>query len=143
MLKSKIMKSKREFLKVVSNVKLANAVINQIGLPFKELLQNANDYTNASNGVNGFIYYDETHKFAVKNRKAIVQLLEETAEQMDTNVIDLVKGFNCLEVDNDDLKDLYKFLGGAKVEQCSITNALAWFAMEQIIYELINYKENE
>ena len=137
------MKSKREFLKEVSSSKLANAVINQIGLPFKELLQNANDYTNASNGINGFIYYVETHKFAVKNRKAIVQLLEEQSEQMDTNVIDFVKSFNCLEVDNDDLKDLYKFLGGAKVEQSSITNALAWFALESIIYELINYKEND
>jgi hypothetical protein len=137
------MKSKREFLKVVSNVKLANAVINQISLPFKELLQYANDYRDATSGVSGFIYYDDTHKFAVKNRKAIIQLLEETSEQMDTNVIDLVKGFNCLEVDNEDLKDLYKFLGGAKVEQCSVTNALAWFTLESIIYELANYKEND
>jgi hypothetical protein len=137
------MKSKREFLKVVSNERLANAVIKQLGVPFKELLQNANNYRDASSGINGFIYYDETHKFALKNRKAIIELLEEQAEQMDTNVIDLVKSFNCLEVDNDDLKDLYKFLGGSKVEQSSITNALAWFALETIIYELINYKEND
>lgn len=136
------MKSKREFLKVVSSSKLANAVINQIGLPFKELMQYANDYRDASSGVRGFIYYVDTHKFAVKNRKEIVRLLEEQSEQMDTNVIDFVKGFNCLEVDNEDLKDLYKFLGGAKVEQCSITNVLAWFALESIIYELINYKES-
>lgn len=137
------MKSKREFLKLVSSVKLANAVINQIGLPFKELLENVNDYLDARSGVSGFIYYSETHKFAIKNRKEIIKLLEETSEQMDTNVIDFVKSFNCLEVDNEDLKDLYKFLGGAKVEQSSITNALAWFSLESIIYELINYKEND
>lgn len=137
------MKSKREFLKEVSSSKLANAVISQIGLPFKELLQYAHDYRDASSGVSGFIYYFDTHKFAIKNRKEIVKLLETYSEDVGTNVIDFVKEFGCLEVDNDDLKDLYKFLGGAKVEQSSITNALSWFALETIIYELIIYKEND
>jgi hypothetical protein len=137
------MKSKREFLKEVSSQKLANAVINQIGLPFKELLQYANDYRDASGGVSGFIYYVDTHKFAIKNRKEIVKLLEEYSDSLGENVIDFVKEFQCLELDKEDLKELYKFLGGAKVEQSSITNALAWFALETIIYELINYKEND
>jgi hypothetical protein len=137
------MKSKREFLKEVSSVKLANAVINQIGLPFKELLQYANDYRDASSGVSGFIYYSETHKFAIKNRKEILKLLEDYSDSLGENVIDFVKKFQCLELDKEDLKDLYNFLGGAKLEQSSITNALAWFALETIIYELINYKEND
>ena len=139
------MKSKREFLKVVSSVKLANAVINQIGLPFKELLHYANDYRDASSGVSGFIYYVDTHKFAVKNRKEIIKLLEETAEQMGENVTEMVKHFGAFKgaMDNDDLKDLYMFLGGGKVEQGAITNIMAWFALEEVINELINYKEND
>lgn len=137
------MKSKKEFLKEVSSVKLANAVIKQIGLPFKELLHYVHDYRDASSGVSGFIYYVDTHKFAIKNRKEIVKLLETYSEEVGTNVIDFVKDFGCLEVDSEDLKDLYKFLGGAKVEQSSITNALAWFALETIIYELIIYKVND
>lgn len=137
------MKSKAQFLKEVSSSKLANAVINQIGLPFKELMQYVYDYTDASSGVSGFIYYVDTHKFAIKNRKEIVKLLENYSEESRINVIDFVKDFGCLEVDSEDLKDLYKFLGGAKMKQSSITNALAWFALETIIYELINYKEND
>lgn len=138
------MKTKKEFLKNVLSPKLANAVIKQIGLDFKELKECANDCRDASGGVSGFIYYIETHKFALKNRKEIVMLLEETASNFDTNVIDMVKGFGVFngDIDNDDLKDLYLFLGGAKVTQGTVTNVMAWFALEETIYSLINYLED-
>ena len=35
-------------------------------------------------------------------------------------------------MDKDELKDLYRYLGGAKVEQGSITNVMAWFAAEEV-----------
>lgn len=138
------MKSKREFLKNTFSAKLTNAVINQIGLPFNELKEYANDYRDASSGVSGFIYYVDTHKFALKNRKEIVKLLEETSDSFDENVIDMVKNFGMFKgsMDKEDLKDLYLFLGGGKVEQGAVTNIMAWFALEETINELINYLED-
>ena len=135
------MKTKKEFLKNTFSPKLTNAVKKQIGLDFKELKEYANDFRDASMGVSGFIYYNDTHKFALKNRKEIVLLLEEQAEQFGTNVIDMVKGFGVFngKIDNDELKDLYLFLGGAKVGQGTVTNVMAWFALEETINSLINY----
>lgn len=137
------MKSKKEFLKNTFSPTLTNAVIKQIGLSFNELKECANDYRDASSGVSGFIYYADTHKFALKNRKEVIRLLEEQAEQMDTNVIDMVKNFGMYKgsMDKDDLKDLYNFLGGGKVEQGAVANIMAWFALEETINELINYLE--
>lgn len=139
------MKTKKEFLKNTFSPKLTNAVIKQIGLDFKELKECANDFRDASRGVSGFIYYIDTHKFALKNRKEIVMLLEEQAAQFDTNVIDMIKGFEVFngKIDNDELKDLYLFLGGAKnIKQGTVTNVLSWFALEETIYNLVNYLED-
>lgn len=139
------MKSKREFLKSVYSSVLANAVINQIGLPFAELIKYADDYRDANNGVSGFIYYVDTHKFALKNRKEIVKLLEYSADEQGINVIEMVQGFNVFKsnIDNDEMKDLYLYLGGAKVEQGSVTNIMAWFALEETINSLINYRDED
>jgi hypothetical protein len=35
-------------------------------------------------------------------------------------------------MDTDDKKDLYKYLGGGKVSQGTITNILCWFAVEEV-----------
>ena len=108
--------------------KLINAVLRQLGS--KDNIEDI--YRNGINGgYSGFIYYADTHNFAIKNRKAIIELLEDSAEQMGYDVIDMVKSFNTFRrngMDKDELKDLHRYLGGAKVEQWSITNIMAWFA---------------
>jgi hypothetical protein len=92
----------------------------------------------ASHGINGgfcgFIYYHETHKFAMRNRKAIVEMLENIADDLGEDVASLVNGFGVFggNMDADDKKDLYCYLGGAKVESGSVTNAMAWFAAEEV-----------
>lgn len=86
-------------------------------------------------GFSGFIYYSETHAFAMKNRKAINSLLEETASQLGEEVTGMVSNFGVFrnsKMDADDRKDLYKYLGGGKPEQGTITNVLAWFAAEEV-----------
>lgn len=35
-------------------------------------------------------------------------------------------------MDNDDRKDLYKYIGGGRPEQGTITNVMAWFALEEV-----------
>ena len=49
---------------------LINAVINRIGL---ESVEDVNRY-GMDGGFGGFIYYEETHKFAMMHRKLIKQL---------------------------------------------------------------------
>lgn len=110
---------------------LINAVINRIGL------ESINDVINhgADCGFNGFIYYSDTHAFAMRYRKIIVRLLEEIADCMGEEVTTMVKNFGVFRngnIDNEELKDLYKYLGGGRPEQGRVTNVLAWFALEEV-----------
>ena len=122
--------------------KLMNAVLKQIGVSKREFTQNASDYQNAQNGVSGFIYYGDTHKFALKNQESINRLLDELADEQSVEVVEMVKSFGVFrgEMDKEELKDLYKFLGGNKkadaYETNSVLNVLSWLCVEQLAYEL-------
>jgi hypothetical protein len=86
-------------------------------------------------GIGNFVYYEDTHKFAMKHRKQIVDLLEDTANMLGEDVVDMVSSFSAFsrqKMDSDDKKDLYKYLGGGKVSQGTITNLLCWFAVEEV-----------
>ena len=126
------MKTKKTVLTENSEYKnLINAVINRIGM---SSVNDVNQY-GIDGGFSGFIYYSETHKFAITYRKKIVQLLEETAEMLGEDVVSMVSGFGVFRnspMDADDKRDLYKYLGGAKPEQGTVTNVLAWFAAEEV-----------
>ena len=85
------MKTKTSVLREHSDYSvLINAVINRVGL---ESVEDINNH-GMDGGFSGFIYYEETHKFAMKHRKLIKQLLYETAEIFGENVLTLVKHFN-------------------------------------------------
>lgn len=110
--------------------KLIQAVINQLGgMDYIGQIRSAED------GYPGFTYYADTHKFAMKNRAQIVQLLQDTADQLGEEVVSMVKNFGVFRnnpADNDDLQDLYRFLGGGRPKQGIITNIMAWFALEEV-----------
>lgn len=126
------MKSKAQVLRDNSEYKtLINAVINNIGL---DSVSDVNNH-GIDGGFSGFIYYSETHAFAMRYRKLIVKLLEQQADEMGEEVVAMVSNFGVFrnsEMDNDDRKDLYKYLGGGRPEQGAITNVMAWFAAEEI-----------
>jgi hypothetical protein len=138
-------KTKKKFLEHCQFPDLAKAVINQIGLPWDELSSRPSDFFNASYGVSGFIYYSDTHEFTKKNRKNIVAMLEEQADQMGEDVVAMVNGFGVFRpdgMDNDDKKDLYRLLGGGLPAQGPITNVMAWYALEETMHQL-DYFMNE
>jgi hypothetical protein len=126
------------------NTKLKKAVLKQIGVTEKEFTQNVSNYFNAQNGVSGFIYYSDTHAFALKNQKLINELLQDCADSLDENVVDMVSNFGVFRagIDQDELKDLYRFLSEVKnpkkYETNSVLNVLAWFCVEQLAFELDN-----
>jgi hypothetical protein len=110
---------------------LINAVINRVGMDSLPDIRNHG----IDGGFSGFIYYNDTHAFAMRYRKLIVKLLEEQANEMGEEVVSMVSNFGVFrrsKMDNEDRKDLYKYLGGGKCEQSTITNLMAWFAAEEV-----------
>lgn len=126
------MKTKAEVIRENSQYKsLINAVIKNIGI---DNVENINSHGIAG-GYSGFIYYSDTHKFAIKHQKDIVTMLEEMADSMGQDVVEMVSGFGVFRnspMDQGDKKDLYKYLAGVKPSQGAITNVVAWFAAEEI-----------
>jgi len=124
------MKTKKQVLKENPQHRvLITAVTRSIGM---ESIEDVNNH-GIDGGFNGFIYYSETHSFAMRYRKHIIRLLEEMVENYDDiSVYNFVSGFRCLNMDHEDEIDFYKFMGGGKPDQCSITNAMAWFAAEEV-----------
>ena len=126
------MNSKKQVLTDNASYKtLINAVINRIGL---DSVQDVNNH-GINGGFNGFIYYTDTHAFAMRYRKLIVRLLEESADMLGEEVVSMVSNFGVFRnnpMDNEDKKQLYRYLGGGKCEQSQITNLMAWFAAEEV-----------
>jgi hypothetical protein len=126
------MKSKKQVLSERSDYKtLINAVVNNIGL---DSIEDVNR-SGADAGWSGFIYYHETHTFAMRYRKLIVRLLQEQADDFGQEVVQMVSGFGVFRnspMDNEDKMELYKYIGGGKCEQSTITNLMAWFALEEV-----------
>lgn len=111
---------------------IINAVIKQL-----DGTESINDINNhgINGGYNGFIYHIETHAFAIKHRKQIIDMLEQQADDFGQEIVEMVSGFNVFrqsKMDNEDRKDLYKFLGGGKCEHGTITNLMAWYAAEEV-----------
>ena len=126
------------------NSKLKKAVLTQIGVTKKEFQNNVRDYQNAQNGIPGFTYYSDTHKFALKNQSLIIELLNDLADEQGVEIVEMVKNFGVFrgEMDKDELKDLYKFLGEQKnidkYDTYSVLNVLSWLCVEQLAFELDN-----
>ena len=127
------MKTKSQVLKDNPNyTRLINSVISQLG--GIQDVENINRY-GIDGGYGGFVYYSDTHKFAMRNRSQIVELLEEIAESLGEDVIKMVSQFGVFrnsQMDSEDKRDLYKYLGGGRPEQGCITNVMAWFAAEEV-----------
>ena len=110
---------------------LINAVIKRVG---KNSIPDINSYGIAG-GYNGFIYYVDTYNFAMRYRKYIIKLLEELSREFCEEIIKMVSNFQYFHrnpMDNDDRKDLYRYLGDGKPKGQIITNLLAWLAAEEV-----------
>lgn len=135
-------KTRSQFLKHCSFPELSRAVLNQIGLTWEEISSRPSDFQNANAGVSGFISYHETHEFTKKHRKTIVEMLEEQADEFGQDVVEMVNGFGVFRPDGmnkDDKKDLYRLLGGGLPDQGTITNVMAWYALEETMHQVENF----
>lgn len=126
------MKTKTQVLRENPELKtIINAVIKNVGM---ESIQDINNH-GIDAEFNGFIYYNDTHKFAIKHRSIIIKMLQNLTDDMSINIMELICGFGIFReapADEDDKMEIYKFLSGVKMEQSTITNVLAWFAAEEV-----------
>ena len=128
------MKSKTQVIRENSKYRLLiNAVLDRIGYKeYKGIVQDVNN-SGAYAGYSGFTYYSETHAFTIRYRKYIIMLLEDTADGQ--SIEEMVAGFGVFsrcKMDLQERRDLYKLLGGGKPSQGTITNVMAWFALEEV-----------
>ena len=126
------MKTKAQVIKEHPELKtLINAVVNKIGIrSVRDINRHGID-----GGFNGFVYYDETHRFAMKHRKTIIELLYRDAADFNQEIVEMISHFRVFReasMDIDDKKDLYQYLGSGKCEQGTITNLMAWYAAETV-----------
>lgn len=110
---------------------LQKAVIKQLG--DKETLRDVLEH-GAENGYSGFFYHHETIQFFDDNKKLILELLGEIADDLGETKISLVKSFNCLNNYSED--EIGKVLYGKNDEDIEIKNALSWFTLEEVARQI-------
>jgi hypothetical protein len=128
--------------------RLINAVVRQLG--GKDSLEDICNH-GIDGGFHGFIYYNDTIAFYKRNRSEIVALVNQMAEELGENPIDMIAGFNCLagqyprkagnygfDTEFDKARrELYPSIsrclyGRITDEDTQVANALAWFAGEEV-----------
>jgi hypothetical protein len=126
------------------NPKLIRAVVRQLG-GMEGAKGSMPDIVNhgINGGFSGFIYYCDTVAFFKKNRKAIVELVEQMADELGTDPVSLVAGFNCLRNycnDADGKREITRTLyGRLQADDTQVANALAWFAGEEVSRAFCDY----
>lgn len=126
-------------------------VINQLNINDEEELKQTftniiNSPHGASGGFNGFIYYDETCKFARENIKDIFDYAVEQAEQLGEGVYKMISNFNCLNDMNvketEVASTIHLALKGVEDDQgieTQILNALSWYALEEVAEKEVDH----
>ena len=137
------MKSIKEFAKQSHiNESIIRAVVRQSG-GWESFKDHAPDVTNhgADAGFSGFIYHTETVMFFNNNRAEINSMVGSMANELGEGPLEMIQGFNCLGKDYT-LDEIGQTLYGAKRDvNVQISNALAWFALEEVCRSYVDILE--
>jgi hypothetical protein len=117
---------------------LLRAVARQHG-GWSEFRESAPDISRhgIDGGFHGFIYYTETVKFYKAHRAAILDLLEQQAEDLGMDPTEMVCSFNCLRTEDpadkrETHREVWRTLGGRmSADDYLVANAMAWYAAEE------------
>lgn len=109
---------------------LVRAVVRQMG-GWESFKESALDITRhgIDGGFHGFLYYSETIPFAKRNRKAILQMATEQADDLGMGLVEMIKGFNCLKGATE--TEIVEGLAGV-TDETQVPNGLAWYAGEEV-----------
>jgi hypothetical protein len=120
--------------------KLAEAVVEQMGGE-ESFLSSWEDIINhgISGGFSGFIYYSDTTDFAKRNIRLIREMAKQQADDFGIGMLEMIKGFNCLNKAYSEDEIGETLWGNAGDQQ--ILNALAWYASEETCHQFSISKE--
>jgi len=118
---------------------LVRAVVKQMG-GWESFKQSAPDITRhgISGGFHGFIYYSDTIAFAKRNRKAILEMATEQAEQFGQGLVEMIKCFRCMNGATE--AEIVEGLAG-NTDRNQVPNGLAWYAGEEVARAYCNMTE--
>lgn len=126
------MKTIKKVISGHSNYKtLINNVVNN--LSNKEDIHNIYEHGIAAD-FGKFVYYDDTVKFWRDNRKSITALLEDVAEQMGDDMLQMVCRYFNYDLDLQPTEVAKCIYGRFSLEDRNeqIYNVLTWFAAEEV-----------
>ena len=111
---------------------LVRAVVRQMG-GWESFKESAPDITRhgIDGGFHGFIYYTDTLRFAHTNRKDILNLATQQAEDFGIELIKMIEGFGCFRYSKPTRAEIVEGLAGISNES-QVPNALAWYAGEEV-----------
>lgn len=120
---------------------LTRAVIRQLG-GWSSFKESAKDICRGGidGGFSGFTYYTDTVAFFKRNRREIIELAKQQADDFGQGVLEMVAGFNCLNGDYSVDEIGETLFGGEPDDQ--IANALAWYAGEEVCRAYVDMLEN-
>lgn len=113
---------------------LVRSTVRQCGgwQSFQEMAQDVCNH-GANCGFGKFIYYTDTVPFAKRNKKVLLELCKQQADDIYGNnctASEFIAGFNCVGCDAEQVAiALYTGKGDNVTE---VYNALAWYALEEV-----------
>ena len=126
-----------------SFVKMANAVVDQLGGVDEDTILNSLDSCrNANDGYTGFDNPSQTCKFWNENKSAIMENMHELADDLGEDLITMIKGFGNFK---DDESVTYDVIGKAlyapfdENESEYIYDTFAKYALEEVSYRFQNW----
>jgi hypothetical protein len=89
-----------------------------------------------SGGFAGFTYYADTLAFFKRNKADIMALAESQAEELGTDMLTMIAGFNCLKNEKLTGWQICQALNGKGDDVTNVQNAMAWYGAEEVAREL-------
>ena len=128
---------------VYSQLGYDNTVTKDVWEETKELFDTLEDVSKhgANCGFGAFCYHSDTVKFAVDNKKDILKLCQDLADDLGEDVISMIASFNCLKDMQLKPSEIGAVIYGSdrdSDEAIQILNALAWFALEETANDYAN-----
>lgn len=126
---------------------LQQAVLDQLGIEDPESEDSKGTLEDISShgadaGWAGFTYYSDTVDFFKYNRSKIVKAVEEMADGIGEQAVDMVRNFRCLGAADYSQADVARVMYGSLRPNNDtddlVANALAWFALEEVARQLVD-----
>lgn len=120
--------------------KLEDAIKEQLGCEsdedFKQTLADV-CRGGANAGFSGFVYSSELSEFFDANRSEILSELKDLASDLGTNLIEMVKGFNCLKDTDLSVDEIGEIIYGKNKEHemySIVIDSLCWSVLENAAF---------